>query len=94
MKLAITVVAFVASTAQAQTYPNNPFTNEAAALQAQLNACGTCGTAQAHTPAPQANHARVVSQVLTPAGMYVIVPNYTTGGTAAVIQVSRTARGK
>jgi len=32
--------------------------------------------------------------VLTPQGNYVVVPNYATGGTAAVIQVSRTARGK
>jgi hypothetical protein len=94
MKYGIFIVAFVALTAGAQTYPTNPFTNEAAGLQAQLNACVACTVPNQITAAPATGGARVVTQVLTPQGNYVIIPNYATGATAAILQVSRTARGK
>jgi len=92
MKYGIFIVAFVSLTAGAQTYTNNPFTNEAAALQAQARV-GVGAATPVHT-ATTASSARVVTQVLTPQGNYVVVPNYATGGTMAVIQVSRAARGK
>jgi hypothetical protein len=92
MRYAIFVVTFVSLTAGAQTYPLNPFTNEAAALQAQA-LVGVGVAAPVHT-ATAPGTARVVTQVVTPQGNYVVVPNYATGATAAVIQVSRAARGK